>query len=764
MPELTKADMDELLQKQAKTFAGLVQKGSGPGPGSSGDNFSTSTGRFSSSVTDAADALNPLTKGFDMLGAMGSKVFSSFKEIYNATNENIGMMQTLSKSGMNFSGDVVGMTASMKGMRLSNEEFADVMTKNAAGFTAIGGNATRGAEAFAKLSREFMSSPFIDQLNAAGFTNKELNDLLALQVTTGKMALRDDKKSRELAIDSARKLAEEMDKTAKLTGKSREEQMSAQQKLKDDMAIEAKLRMETAGMAPEEARKYRDTVFKQIAQAELEGRGQLLKEQFIHGQAVSEQAIMQQQTMGDAAYAATVKQGDLLRAKQLEQADVQAKEARRAAVTFGESAQGFFIATMVGNDDMKKQNHETMKSMQGFRDSLAAIAQEEKFRGATIDVLEKEAERRAEEARVGKNKEGETVNQTTETMIKLKNRAGDVESAFYNNLVVPLNRDIGKTMRQMNETFLAPSLRRPGTIDNISYEKAIGEGMDIGRERAKAKPQNMEREEESQYKAATQRQIAENLAGLGLRLSEVHQKALMTAGTVFHKAAEGVKTTGSDLIRMNRSTGSLGMTGNLIEDFGQGTLAMLHGKESVITEQQLNQLASGMKQSGVVDVINNLTSSVKKTNAGDIKDTSAQMKNNTGLSDMINRMNYTVSSKATANDAINLQMPSNLKDMKVNPDEITKVTQAMMSQMEGYRNTVEQKSVAKKAPTSATESASDTFLSTVSAEKKATLDDVVSSLNQLNIKLSQLVETNIDIGSKQIRAVQSNSRNLFERF
>ncbi len=48
-------------------------------------------------------------------------------------------------------------------------------------------------------------------------------------------------------------------------------------------------------------------------------------------------------------------------------------------------------------------------------------------------------------------------------------------------------------------------------------------------------------------------------------------------------------------------------------------------------------------------------------------------------------------------------------------------------------------------------------------DKKATLDDVVTSLNNLNIKMAQLLETNLDIGSKQIRATRSNSRNLFER-
>ena len=45
----------------------------------------------------------------------------------------------------------------------------------------------------------------------------------------------------------------------------------------------------------------------------------------------------------------------------------------------------------------------------------------------------------------------------------------------------------------------------------------------------------------------------------------------------------------------------------------------------------------------------------------------------------------------------------------------------------------------------------------------ATLSDVVASLNSLNSKLTQLLDVQVDIGSKQIRATKSNNRNLFER-
>jgi hypothetical protein len=67
----------------------------------------------------------------------------------------------------------------------------------------------------------------------------------------------------------------------------------------------------------------------------------------------------------------------------------------------------------------------------------------------------------------------------------------------------------------------------------------------------------------------------------------------------------------NDLSGGGKSTGSLGTTGSLIEDFGKGTLAMLHGKEGVITEKQFNNLAAGIQQLGVAVAVHQLMKSMK---------------------------------------------------------------------------------------------------------------------------------------------------------
>ena len=62
---------------------------------------------------------------------------------------------------------------------------------------------------------------------------------------------------------------------------------------------------------------------------------------------------------------------------------------------------------------------------------------------------------------------------------------------------------------------------------------------------------------------------------------------------------------------VQKATGSWGTTGKLIENFGTGTPAELHGKEGVITEDQLNQImAYAMKSGGE----NKLGASIEKLN------------------------------------------------------------------------------------------------------------------------------------------------------
>jgi len=79
------------------------------------------------------------------------------------------------------------------------------------------------------------------------------------------------------------------------------------------------------------------------------------------------------------------------------------------------------------------------------------------------------------------------------------------------------------------------------------------------------------------------------------QISAFVKQAKMTS--VDENIANAVKSLKEDTSigkEVKRQTGSLGAVGSLIEDFGKGTKATLHGKEGVITSAQLENMAKGV--------------------------------------------------------------------------------------------------------------------------------------------------------------------------
>jgi hypothetical protein len=75
-------------------------------------------------------------------------------------------------------------------------------------------------------------------------------------------------------------------------------------------------------------------------------------------------------------------------------------------------------------------------------------------------------------------------------------------------------------------------------------------------------------------------------------------KTAVTGATTVKPNASAAQPAGSRLEPLKRQDGSLGATGKPIEDFGKGTPAILHGREGVITESQLNGLMGSAAQGG----------------------------------------------------------------------------------------------------------------------------------------------------------------------
>lgn len=766
-----------------------------------------------SKVTETAGKV--MSSTFDLAGGAAGKLKEGFEFLKNEVQQNLNAFRDLSKTGASFSNDVVGMTVAAKGMRLEFKDFNEIIGKNAANFAGLGGNVTRGAEQFAKLSKDLMDSKFVDELRQAGFTNKELNEVLALQVSFGKTAMRDDKKSREEQIKGAADLAREMDLMAKLTGKSREAQMEEAKKLQTDQQFQAKLRMLTQGKTDDEARVIRLNAIKQFQEAESRGFGDAFKEIFATGTVQTKNTAIQS-SMFQEQFAATRKQALAAQLGDEKAASAAAKEARVAAAKdFNDVNKNSILALGAATGPLFDISAKTYNAQQTFNEGIEATAK--KFGMSMKTEEEREAVRKkmedeAKKAQAGRDEEGKQVSGATKAMINLGSRAGDAEAALFNKLIKPLNEKIGPGLNNFADGPLG-AVTKKGKTFTKAVEDVIEQGYNEGGKPKTGGERGMiERERDTGLglTGSAIREISGQVKELGdFTASGVAaaNQAYANDGTAARRARQARQATPTEnaptenrggergmLERQRRDLGTLGMTGQLWETPGLKEIGP-SVKETILTEGQLMNMIKGINTTSVSDTVSKTMQATQKY-SGTMQDSKTKL-DTSGLSQVFKEMFLTgqTMSKEASTQAATLgknQFDSMLKlssmgnidsKIKVSPSDNIKslmpasneLKAAMMATMNATQEYAKKSTVMSAEETDkARQEAMKTQAANLEANNQsgkelkmkpdtATLSDVVASLNSLNSKLSQLLDVQVDIGTKQIRATKSNSRNLFER-
>jgi hypothetical protein len=522
------------------------------------------------------------------LGGAG-KAADAVKEAYNKVapgiEKGLDTWRELSKVGAGFSNDVVGMTAAAFGARMPLQEFAGIIGKNAENMLGFGGTVTRGAEDFAKMSKRMFDEygTQTDQLRQMGYTNKELNEILLMQGSIQRGSFKDAQAREKATIESATKLATEMDEMAKLTGKSREEQMANMKKAQADMQFEAAIRLKTQGMSAEDAKKLEDNARKQYADAQLRGQGQMFKEIFATGQIMSKEAAIQASLNQEQA-AATRKQAQVsadakLSADQREmQANAAAAEGRRAAAADMNNTAKLQQMTLgdAGGAATKALNDAAGAQIQQVR-GLEAIAAANKLNLDT-DEGRREAQRIQNEeikkSQEGKDADGKAVSGATKAVVNLGARVGDAESAIMNKLVLPLNRDVSPALGRFADRLL-------GSKSEALPASATKAGQSL--------PQYMESEMEKG------------------RTTDRPKGMLQTAGKMGKEAGEGINKV------LPRSGGTYG-DGLTSEAVGSILEITKPGEVVLNPEQQMN-MAKGMMDMGAEKAFSGLTDVLPKQSA-----------------------------------------------------------------------------------------------------------------------------------------------------
>lgn len=554
--KLIAAELSKLSSKGGGSNAGTAM---GAQAGSLFDMMKTPATAFSGTIKAAGDGLDSLGKAYE--------------RIEKEMAAGMGTWRQLSNSGITFGNDVIGMGAAAAGTRMEMSDLAEMVSKNSTFLAGFGGSINQGAVEFAKTSKVMFDQygETTDRLRQMGLTNKDLNETLALQAGMIGNSMKQGKERDAIAIQAATALATEMDLTAKLTGKSRQEQMESAKKLQADAAFNIKLEQATRNMNETQAAEYKTKITAEFAKAEAMGLGQSFKETFTYGQVMSKQAANEQVMAGRAGIESS-KAATAAAAGNFEEA------ARRNTAAFAESAKN--------NKDASFQNMAMLNTFGGAATETAAkLYMTNKALADNVEILKKDPanKNKTDEelflmAKDKATKEQDASTGATKAMVNAEQRFKDAGSVIQNSLVVPIQKDLNPALNKLADTVLnARSAFIPGAREKGNVSATEGELLK-GRE---------------QYEKG-EKPRGEAMTAAGYQIAAVTSNV----GKSAEKLVDAVTPA-------KRSSGTYG-AGKMFEDVGSILEITKPGEVVLNGEQQMN-LAKGMMDKGAATAFNNLS-------------------------------------------------------------------------------------------------------------------------------------------------------------
>ena len=246
----------------------------------------------------AGNSVGALGKGIEYSINALKLPFEKFSDI---VGNNTKVFETLSNTGTNFSNNIDLMKLSAANSRMTLEELSSVVQKSGKDFSGLGGSVAKGGQAFTEFSKTFFESGLTENLRQLGYNNKDLNEILALQIGFQKSSTDTSVAGQIKTAAAAADLANEMDLIAKQTGRTRKEQEASLQAARTDGQVEAKMRLIGLTEGKDKEIAARAAYAEKFLQAEAMGTGQVFKEFFATGTVQSQQAAMQMGVLRDAA-------------------------------------------------------------------------------------------------------------------------------------------------------------------------------------------------------------------------------------------------------------------------------------------------------------------------------------------------------------------------------------------------------------------------------------------------------------------------------
>lgn len=549
----------------------------------------------------------------------------------------VSQYQVLTKSGVHFGGSLESMLTAATGAGLSIKEMTGLVASNSELLAGFGGTVEHGATLFLSNMKQLNSenNRFGTQLRNIGLTHEEIGEAMMMTQRMAMMSGKQNAASDALIQQRTAEYAKDLDLLSKLTGKSND----ALKKEQAALQRQGDFRAKTMGMEAN----MQKAMMNAASEADASGIGDLFKDMMIRGFPSEDQAqlagmfsnsmgIMKQ--MKAAQDAGRTEEYNALKSQLAAAAAKDRSANKELAILGGTNSATAAVAesyaktseAMIGVQAQYERGEITLSQMQGqFQEMRKKALAEQIKQGGFVDkggAISEDPEQMVLQSAL----------RGQEAMIRAATKVqADVTKQVYQEFMGPLFKDL--TQRAMSPDFnlidpVTDTIMKPlqAAKDYITTGEAppvdpgVLEGVKTDID-AKLRAGATQENTNELVKLKTEINTLSKVTSLSREQTINLINALNAANAIVNPSADRIPVppakeevnpldvnTNQNLKK--RMFGTPGMDqamkgftsfASLTENFGKGTLAILHGNELVMTQAQAKQLDAGiaaMKSAG----------------------------------------------------------------------------------------------------------------------------------------------------------------------
>ncbi len=583
------------------------------------DKKTASTNRGAKSVQGLADA------AMKAAGAIYTTLPKSLSDVFGKDalagsldyiEKNLEAMRGFGSFGVNFGNEVDNMIASAASSRIGLDGFAKIVGQSGGDLLMFGATANQGMETFVKNQTDFFQNFKQDEqaLKRLGFTIDEITDTFLTYDKVSNYARSRDNRSSEQRNRAAVEFSLELDKMSKLTGKQREaiaNQMAEISRAGDVQARSTQLNEDAQDSLNKQINRAREIspAIGKLTQDLLTAgipKGESKKLMGLAGSYSSAVlALRDAQTQGNKeqiriaedrveSEAALLRTNETIRNLALYSGVNQYTDI--ASSVLEQTATGYARALGMAKEQLEKEGialtstniaERVRRIVEAEQAAAITTAREgsQRLQQGMIDLLT-ETQQAAAAAQITGTKEliaaaAGPIQSFAESFTQLKL---EDKIAKFNEFFVKMISGLGNLSNDLSARGLKASDDALAKGENAlsrtllelarKYNEAVGPDKEnIGRELTEAIKK------------------ADELPGLQNMLVDADNVTIIPDQTFIDGLSEALENRGRPLPDPNRySTGTLGQTGRLFENFGKQSNVLLHGLESVQTPEQTAEI------------------------------------------------------------------------------------------------------------------------------------------------------------------------------